>query len=177
MTTRAIGSMLLLAAAAHTGCTSANSSNTARTAKEQLLISNSVDQALAQVDFRPFRAETVFLEDKYLDCVDKNYIVASLRHRLLRDGNLLRVRAVVGLEEELARGFTLRVGEGFAGSIAAERRPKLLHSAAGDALVRSPFLRAAGVARALPCLDAFSFARASGDAASSCSAAMAAWTW
>ena len=81
--------LLLLVAVAHAGCTSANSSNTARTAKEQLLISNSVDQALARIDFRPFREETVFLEDKYLDCVDKNYIVASLRHRLLRDGTLL----------------------------------------------------------------------------------------
>ena len=79
----------LLVAVALAGCTSANSSNTARTAKEQLLISNSVDQALARIDFSPFRAETVFLEDKYLDCVDKNYIVASLRHRLLRDGTFL----------------------------------------------------------------------------------------
>ncbi|HUG94168.1 MAG TPA: DUF6655 family protein [Planctomycetaceae bacterium] len=84
---------LLIAATLLAGCTSANSSNTARTAKEQLLISNSVDQALSRVDFRPFRDQSVYLEEKYLDCVDKNYIVASLRHRLLRDGALLADKA------------------------------------------------------------------------------------
>jgi hypothetical protein len=76
-----------------TGCSSTSTSNTARTGKEQLLISNSVDQALARVDFRPFAGESVFLEEKYLDCTDKNYIVASLRHRLLRDGAVLAGQA------------------------------------------------------------------------------------
>ena len=71
------------------GCVSTRTSNTARTAKEQLLISNSVDRALEKVDFRPFAGGTVFLEEKYLDCVDKNYVVASIRHRVLRAGGRL----------------------------------------------------------------------------------------
>ena len=80
---------LLLAA----GCTTAKTSHTPRTAKEQLLISNSVDQALDKIDFRPFGGHRVFLEDKYLESVDKNYIVGSIRHRLLYAGSALASKA------------------------------------------------------------------------------------
>jgi hypothetical protein len=68
------------------GCTTAQTSNTARTATEQLLISNAVDHALDKVDFRPFGGQAVYLEEKYVDCVDKNYVIASIRHRLLTAG-------------------------------------------------------------------------------------------
>lgn len=71
------------------GCSTMKSSNTARTATEQLLISNSVDDALAKVDFRPFAGRKVYLEEKYIDSVDKNYIIASLRHQLLHAGSRL----------------------------------------------------------------------------------------
>lgn len=68
------------------GCTSTNTSNTARTAVEQLLISNAVDQALDRIDFRPFSGQPVFIQEKYVDCVDKAYVVASLRHRVMNAG-------------------------------------------------------------------------------------------
>lgn len=71
------------------GCTTAVTSNTARTSTEQLLISNAVDRALDKVDFQPFAGRTVYLEEKYIDCVDKNYVIASLRHRLLTTGATL----------------------------------------------------------------------------------------
>lgn len=71
------------------GCTSLKTSNTARSSTEQLLISNSVDQALAKVDFRPFANRKVYLEEKYVDCVDKNYVIASIRHQLLHAGSQL----------------------------------------------------------------------------------------
>ena len=76
----------LLIAAALCGCTTTTSSNTARTGKEQLLISNSVDQSLQKMDFSAFQGHTVFLNEKFLDCVDKGYIVGSLRHRMMRQG-------------------------------------------------------------------------------------------
>ena len=79
----------LLAASFVCGCTTTQTSNTARTATEQLLISNAVDQALDKVDFQSFRGRTVYLEEKYIDCVDKNYVIASLRHRLLASGATL----------------------------------------------------------------------------------------
>ncbi len=77
---------LLAALAATVGCTSTSTTNTARSAKEQMLISNAVDQSLNKVDFTPFTNRTVFLDDKYIDGVDKNYVIASIRHRLMRAG-------------------------------------------------------------------------------------------
>jgi hypothetical protein len=71
------------------GCTSAQTSNTARTATEQLLISNAIDQSLDKVDFRPFAGQAVYLEEKYVDSVDKQYLIASVRHRILRGGGKL----------------------------------------------------------------------------------------
>lgn len=63
----------------------------------------------------------------------------------LREGDHLRARASVGLEEEVSSGFSLRVGEGFAGRIAAERRPRETRTAATDPLVRSAAVRTKGV--------------------------------
>ena len=68
------------------GCTTARQSNTARTAREQLLISNAVDQALAKVDFIAFHGQRVLVDEKYLDCTDKGYVVGSIRHRLMLNG-------------------------------------------------------------------------------------------
>jgi signal transduction histidine kinase len=62
---------------------------------------------------------------------------------LLRDGDWLVARAAVGLEDELrGEGFRLRIGEGFAGRIAAERRPRLVSGDELEAMVTSPFLKA-----------------------------------
>lgn len=71
------------------GCASTKTSNTARTATEQLLISNAVDQALDKMDFRAFSGHTVFLDDRYVDCLDKQYVIASVRHRILHQGAVL----------------------------------------------------------------------------------------
>lgn len=64
---------------------------------------------------------------------------------LIRDGDVLRVRAAVGLGEDLQSGFSTRVGEGFAGRIAAERRPAFVRDASIDPLVISTALRARGI--------------------------------
>ena len=68
------------------GCTSVTTSNTARTAKEQMLLSNAVDQSFDKVDFTPLYGQRVFADDKYLECTDKGYVMGSLRHRVLRAG-------------------------------------------------------------------------------------------
>lgn len=68
------------------GCTSTKQSNTARTAREQLLVSNAIDQSLSKVDFTPFRGARVFVDEKYLDCTDKGYLVGSVRHRAMANG-------------------------------------------------------------------------------------------
>lgn len=74
------------------GCTSTKTSNTARTGTEQLLISNAVDQALGKVDFTPMAGRKVMVEEKYLDSVDKGYIVSSIRHNVLHAGGHLTAK-------------------------------------------------------------------------------------
>lgn len=73
--------MVLLA-----GCATIKESDTARTGIEQLLISRATDDALDKVDLRPIQGAQVFLDPQYLDCVDKNYIIVSLRQRLMQQG-------------------------------------------------------------------------------------------
>lgn len=74
------------------GCTSTKTSNTARTGTEQLLISNAVDQALAKVDFTPMAGKTILVEEKYLDSVDKGYVISSIRHHVLHAGGQLATK-------------------------------------------------------------------------------------
>lgn len=80
-----IAGLLLVSA----GCASTATSNTARTAREQMLLSNAVDQSLAKVDFTPLYNQKVFLNEKYLECVDKPYILGSVRHRIMLAGGFL----------------------------------------------------------------------------------------
>ena len=76
----------LILALTLSGCTTTRQSNTARTAREQLLISNAVDQALSKVDFAAFEGQRVLVEEKYMDCTDKAYVIGSVRHRLMLNG-------------------------------------------------------------------------------------------
>lgn len=71
------------------GCSNMKTTNTARSSTEQMLVSNAVDQALDKIDFRPFSGHAVYLEEKYVDCVDKAYVIGSIRHRLLQVGSRL----------------------------------------------------------------------------------------
>ncbi len=61
---------------------------------------------------------------------------------LLREGDRLRVRVAEGLGREAEVGFTVKIGEGFAGTIAATMKPSLLRSPSEGSLLRSPHLRA-----------------------------------
>lgn len=78
--------LAIIALIALQGCTTTRTSDTARTGMEQLLISNAVDQALDKYDFSTLYGRTVFLDQTYLDCVDKGYLTASLRERILVNG-------------------------------------------------------------------------------------------
>lgn len=64
---------------------------------------------------------------------------------LLREGDTFRLRAAVGLEEDLDRRFSSEIGEGFAGHVAEARQPLSWRDAAADARVKSPAIRAKGV--------------------------------
>ena len=79
----------LLCCAAFVGCSSTRTTDTARTGMEQLLISNAVDQTMAKTALPDVAGKTVYLEEKYLDSVDKGYIVGSMRRKLLNAGAML----------------------------------------------------------------------------------------
>ncbi|HET6425741.1 MAG TPA: DUF6655 family protein [Planctomycetaceae bacterium] len=84
-----VSSWTVLTAVLLAGCTSTRTTNTARTAREQLLVSNAVDQALSKVDFAAFQGAKIFIDDKYLECVDKGYLVGSIRHRAMTNGAMV----------------------------------------------------------------------------------------
>jgi len=100
---------MLLAAVAVSGliqgCSTNRMTNTSRSAVEQMLVSNAVDQALDKVDFRPFSGHTVFLDPTYVDCTDKSYVISSVRHRIMQSGALL-----VDKREDAEVAVELRTG-------------------------------------------------------------------
>lgn len=75
------------------GCSTTRTSDTDRTGIEQLLISNAVDQALEKYDFRTLYDKNVYIDDKYLDSVDKGYLLSSLRERILYNGGRIAAKA------------------------------------------------------------------------------------
>jgi hypothetical protein len=73
------------------GCGTTRSSDTQRTATEQLLISDAIDRAVQTVTFNSLAGQSVYLDDSRLgDVVDKDYLVSTLRQHLLASGCALR---------------------------------------------------------------------------------------
>jgi hypothetical protein len=78
-------------ATALAGCGVTRSTDTSRTATEQLLVSDAIDRAIQTMNLQALAGQTVFLDDtKVADVVDKNYLVSSLRQYLLANGCQLR---------------------------------------------------------------------------------------
>src|SRR5947209_7367629 len=83
----AVAGVLGLAA----GCGTTRMTDTQRTATEQLLVSNAIDQAVSELDFRELAGKTVFFDPQYLEgVVDRGYLVSSLRQQLLASGCVLQ---------------------------------------------------------------------------------------
>jgi hypothetical protein len=73
------------------GCGTTRTSDTSRTATEQLLISHSIDDTVSRLDVRLLAGKRVYLDAQYLDGVtDKGYLISSLRQQLLACGCLLQ---------------------------------------------------------------------------------------
>ncbi len=73
------------------GCGTTRTSNTLRTATEQLLISDAIDRAVQSIDFSPLAGKKVFFDERHLyDVVDDSYLISSLRQHLLANGCILK---------------------------------------------------------------------------------------
>ena len=73
------------------GCGTMRTSDTSRTATEQLLISHSIDDSVSRLDFRMLAGKRVYFDAQYLGkVVDNGYLISSLRQQLLAGGCLLQ---------------------------------------------------------------------------------------
>src|SRR4051812_17264744 len=89
--TSSVAVTLALLALLMSGCGTTRSTDTNRTATEQLLVSDAIDRALQSLNLRALSGQSVFLDDsKLADVVDKNYLCSSLRQYLLANGCNLR---------------------------------------------------------------------------------------
>src|SRR5437870_4778161 len=92
------------------GCGTTRMTDTQRTATEQLLISNAVDQTVSQLDLRFLADKSVFLDFQFLDNVaDRGYLVSSLRQQLLACGCILQ-------EERAKATYVVEARSGGAGT-------------------------------------------------------------
>lgn len=90
---RILGTLLtgVLAGFGGIGCGTTRMTDTTRSATEMLLVSQAVDNAVAQIDCSALTGQNVFLDVQYLDgTVDKGYVISSLRQHLLAHGVKLR---------------------------------------------------------------------------------------
>ncbi|MDD3154850.1 MAG: hypothetical protein PHS41_08275 [Victivallaceae bacterium] len=84
-------SLIVLIAA---GCTSPRTTNTARSAVEQMLLTEAIERGIRAVNFNKYRGKKVFLEYDYLaPQVDKPYIQGYLELHLARHGVLVTRKA------------------------------------------------------------------------------------
>ncbi|MHB1424698.1 MAG: DUF6655 family protein [Gemmataceae bacterium] len=112
----AAGALLLLVLGAG-GCGTTRTSDTTRTATEQLLISHAIDATVSRLDFRIMAGKRVYLDPQYLNSVtDKEYLISSLRQHLLACGCLLQ-------EERTKATYVI---EARAGSVGTDRNDMLI---------------------------------------------------
>jgi hypothetical protein len=81
--------LFILAAFLLGGCTTVRTTDPARTATEQLLLSTAVDHALKSANFADFTNQKIFLDTTYFDSYDSKYAIGTIRDALSRAGALL----------------------------------------------------------------------------------------
>lgn len=73
------------------GCGTTRTTNTQRTATEQLLISDAIDRAVQSIDFSKLAGQSVYFDDRHLyEVIDDGYLISSLRQHLLASGCILK---------------------------------------------------------------------------------------
>lgn len=72
------------------GCVTNKTTDPARTATEQLLLSTATDRALQSADLEAFANRKVFLDATYFDSYDSKYVIGTIRDALSRAGALLK---------------------------------------------------------------------------------------
>ena len=71
------------------GCAQTKVTEPKRAAVEQLLLSTAADRALAQHDFAVFNGMKVYLDERYFEAYDEEYVLSALRNSLSQAGAML----------------------------------------------------------------------------------------
>lgn len=85
--------ILLPLAVLTAGCGTTRLTDTARTATEQLLLSDAIDRAVSNFDLRALAGKQVYFETSYLKAtVDADYLISALRQHALASGCILKAK-------------------------------------------------------------------------------------
>lgn len=83
--------LLLFIGVVTSGCGTTRTTNTQRTATEQLLISDAIDRTVQKINFSKLAGQSVFFDERHLyEIVDDGYLISSLRQHLLASGCILK---------------------------------------------------------------------------------------
>ncbi len=83
--------VIVLVSGLFAGCGTTKWTDTRRSATEQLLISDSMDRAVSQMDLRSLAGKTVYLDAGPLkEVIDADYLTSSLRQHMLASGCILK---------------------------------------------------------------------------------------
>lgn len=78
--------------AVYSGCGTTRSSDSARTATEQMLISSAIDKAVNEINLQPLAGKEVYLDtDRLVGLVDMNYLIGTLKQAMLSNGVILKL--------------------------------------------------------------------------------------
>ena len=72
-----------------TGCAQTRVTEPPRAAVEQLLLGTAADRALAQEDFAVFNRMKVYVDERYFEAYDEEYVLSAIRNALSSAGALL----------------------------------------------------------------------------------------
>ena len=90
------------------GCGTRRVTDPPRTGSEQLLISAAVDTAVRQLDFTFLEDRRIFIDDRFVERIDKPYIVAAIRNRAWREGAIV-------VAERAEADYVMELNSGAAG--------------------------------------------------------------
>ena len=108
--------LAILSAVGLAGCGTTRSSDTKRTATEQVLISDAIDRAVVALKVHRLSGQSIYFDDRYLyDAVDSGYLISSIRQHLLANGCILK-------DERTEADFVV---EGRSGAIGTNRHDLL----------------------------------------------------
>ncbi|HEY1601522.1 MAG TPA: DUF6655 family protein [Pirellulales bacterium] len=83
--------MALALLAGLAGCGTTRSSDSARTATEQMLMSSAIDKAVNGINLQPLAGKEIFLDiDRLAGFIDMNYLVSTLRQACIANGVILK---------------------------------------------------------------------------------------